>query len=343
MSSNEHKNAHSDDDNMHEVKGFPSASNNNFYLRDLRGRSTFQRSYRLENALASVNGYDTPTTEVNLDVYIVESLALDCNAITWQSGTTVRFTFTSGYTNIYATGNYLQVADAANVVHNGVFLISAINASYLEVTIADVTDATDDVASGSTGNAYVTHEDYDPENLANGQSIPRQGMVKYYSDVDLWFGDAFQTGDEIFNVATGSYVNYEGSAVATTPQILLFERSLTPTEIKSMNTTPIELIATPGAGKAIVVKTAVGFLDHAGSDYAAGGVVWLTYGGDEMHTLVSAIITSTGDRYGRFVNIESNAGGFINEALELTNDSADFTTGEGTFKIKITYYIADFN
>ena len=123
---------------------------------------------------------------------------------------------------------------------------------------------------------------------------------------------------------------------------LLFERSLTPTEIKSMNTTPIELIATPGAGKAIVVQTAVLFLDHAGPDYLSGGQIELHYDGNSLLTASSAFLLTASDDFQEFQKNYDTLN-ITNESLYITNGTTDFTTGEGILKIKITYYIADFN
>ena len=211
---NSHQFAHLDDRNMHEVKGFPSASINYAYKKNTRGVSEWQRVARQENILGSQNGYATPTTEVDGDVYLIESPELDVNGLVWQSGTTVRITFSAGYSNIYAIGNYLQVSGAVNAKHNGVFVITAVNASYLDVTISAITDATDDVASGSTATSYVTHQNFDPESLSNGQSIPRLGMVKYFSDIDLWFGDALVKGDEWYNESNDSIESFNGTDVS---------------------------------------------------------------------------------------------------------------------------------
>ena len=196
---------------MHEVKGFPSAAVNYAYKKNIRGASEWQRTARQENILGTQNGYATPTTEVNGNVYLIESPELDINGIVWQSGTTVRFTFSAGYSDIYAVNNYLQISGAANAKHNGVFLITAKSGSALDVTISAVTDGADDVVSGSPAVGYVTHQNFDPENLSNGQSIPRLGFVRYFSDVDLWYGDALVKGDEWYNESNDSIESFNGT------------------------------------------------------------------------------------------------------------------------------------
>ncbi len=345
MSLNNHKNLHQDSSRMHEVKGFPVAANNYAYQKDVRGLSAWQRTHRLENALAEVLGYAAPTTEVDGDVYIVDSPDLDINGLVWQSATTVRVTFTSGYTNIYATSNYLQLSGAADDVHNGVFLITATNASYLDVTIADVTDGTDDVASGSTASGYVTHEDYDPENLANSQTIPRQGVVKYYSAANLWYGDSFQQGDEVLNVATGQKVEFNGTDSVSSATLLIKEITISAADLKTMFTTPIELIAAAGANKVIVVDSIIGFLDYGAATYTGGGTVRVIHGTSShiLNVAPSSLIKASSDGNYTFTQDSNTVLSVFNEALEITNQTAVFATGDGVLKLKIIYSIADYS
>lgn len=346
MSSNLHKNLHQDDDKMHEVKGFPTASKNYCYQKSIRGLGEWQRNYRHENALASVTGYAAPLTENDGDVYIVESPDLDVNGIVWQSGTTVRFTFTSGYSNIYAVNNYLQVSGAANIKHNGVFIITAVNASYLEVTITDVTDATDDVASGSTAIAYVTHQDYDPESLSNGQSIPRQGVVKYNEISDLWYGDAFEQGDEILNVDMGEKVEYNGNEVNHSAKLLTKEVTISSEKIIAMYSTPIALIASPGANKIIFPVHASIFLDYGTTLFTGGGVPTLEYGSSGSIAATFANIINYGAdsiSAANITTIDANTAFVANQGLTISNNTAAFATGDSTVKIKVVYYIADFS
>ena len=171
----------------------------------------------IPNSISIINGYKAPLTEVNGDVYVIESPELDVNGIVWQSGTTVRFTFTSGYdSSIYSTSSFLQISgETTKTIHNGVWLITTVNASYLEVTNLSVTDGTDDVASSSPSLGYVTHQDFDPESLSSNQSIPRIGQVRYYSNSDLWFGDLFQEGDCYYNEQTKSISCYNGVNISS--------------------------------------------------------------------------------------------------------------------------------
>lgn len=210
----EHRFAHLSEKNMHEVKGFPSSAVNFAYKKNTKGISEWQRVARQENVLDRRNGFEAPITEIDGDVYIIEAPELDVNGLVWQSGTTVRVTFSAGYSNIYEVDNYLQINGEANAKHNGVFLITGKSATYLDVINVNIIDGVDDVIEGSVAIAYVTHQNFDPENLANNQSIPRIGMVRYFSDVDLWFGDSLIKGDEWYNEANDSVEFFNGTTIA---------------------------------------------------------------------------------------------------------------------------------
>jgi len=213
MSITLHKNAHNSDANMHEVKGFPSGGKQFSTRKAINGLSEFQRDYRLPNVISTANGYDAPLTEVNGDIYLIESPILQIANINWQAGTTIRFTFDSGYdSTLYATGSYFQVLNAET--HTGIWVITAVNASYIEVTNAAQTDGANDV-TGSDGTAYITHEDFDPENLGNDNSIPSSGQVRYYSAQDLWYGDSLLEGDCFYNVATKNLECWNGTSIVS--------------------------------------------------------------------------------------------------------------------------------
>lgn len=217
---NLHKNAHLSTENMHEVKGFPSASLNSFYQKGINGQSEFIRNSRLPNALASINGYEAPPTEVDGDIYVIESPELDVNRLSWQSGNTVRISFSAGYdSTLYAVNSYLTLSgEVDKPIHNGVWLITTIETTYIEVINTGVSNAENDVAASSPSVGYVTHEDFDPYDLAGGRVIPRIGQVRYYSNNDLWHGDSFEAGDCYYNIAIGSILCYNGS-VFTSPLI----------------------------------------------------------------------------------------------------------------------------
>ena len=331
-----HKDAHNNDATMHEVKGFPSAALGYFYQKTLRGVSEWVRSSRLPNVISLENGYDAPPTEVNGDVYAIESPELTVSAIAWQSGTTVRFTFSAGYdSTLYATGSYLTISgEPTQTVHNGVWVITTVNAGYLDVTNSGVTSAANDVISGSS-TGYVTHEDFDPENLANGQTIPRQGIVKYDSAVDLWFGNSFQEGDEYYDSSNGSKTSFNGTSLDVGSGIYSKKITLTAAQILAATSVDVEAAQSGYAWKVIAMDvdyTHVTTVYDVGlaitaqietatnNQYATKGIL-----GTATSVFVTAVPTSSTTT--QLVN---------NKKLSVKADAAS-STGDGTAIVYITY------
>ena len=128
------------------------------------------------------------------------------------------------------------------------------------------------------------------------------------------------------------------------------EVSLTSTQIRAMNGTPIELVAAPGPGKIIEFVSAVLFLDHDGGSNYAGGDGIVVRSSSTTHIVVSGSLASSNsinlghDNYAMIeaLNAAVMLAADVDEALELYA-GADHTTGTSTARIKITYRILDFN
>lgn len=337
----EHRNQHLRDEGMHEVKGFPSASIGYAYKKGIRGISEWSRVARQENVIATVTGYAAPLTEVDGDVYSIESPLLQIANINWQSGTTVRFTFDSGYSNIYAVGNYLQISGETIENHNGVWVITAVNASYLEVTNENITDATDDV-TGSAATGYVSHQDYDPESLLNSQSIPRLGIVKYNATADLWYGDEFQIGDEYFELSTDSVKTLKSNGEVNSSSVITEVISIAKSDIIKLNTTP-KVLVTCNSDEYIEVLTSSLVYDYADAGYGAGASVYLKYDGGVSITYAISAANSFGSTSDT-INIAPVLGAAfaaIAGASVQLYSSVDFTAGSanGVGRLHITYKI----
>ena len=129
--------------------------------------------------------------------------------------------------------------------------------------------------------------------------------------------------------------------------IRTIEISLTSAEILLLYSTPKQLVEAPGAGKVIEFISAVAFLDHGGTDYAAGGamVVQTITGNVAVSDAVAAatLINASADAYVIFQALSAEVAMDVNQGLELTNASAVHTTGNGILRVKVTYRIHDFN
>lgn len=345
--SSAHKNAHLDDNNMHEVRGFNDALNGSSTRKNIRGLSEFLRDARLPNQLGQIRGYEVPTTEVDGDFYAIDAPELDIDGIVWQSGTTVRFTFTAGYdSTLYATSSFLQISGALFADHNGVHVITTVNASFLDVTISTVTSGANDDAAGSPAVGYVTHEDFDPENLSNAQSIPRLGIVNYGSDPDLWYGDAFVSGDEFFDLELLKLVRFNGTDLVDQGGTL--SKRITISAAQLLAATQVEIEAAPGAGFIIEALTCIFDYTHNGTDYDVGVDVVILNDTATRDILTTPLnlagtkgaLNNTASSFGNMDHVSSVlVNQYIsNKSLVIKADAAS-ASGDGTAIAYVTYRI----
>lgn len=118
--------------------------------------------------------------------------------------------------------------------------------------------------------------------------------------------------------------------------------SLTSANLLAMNGTPVVVIAAPGAGKAIRLKSCVAIFDSTATTYANGGVIYLSYNNTTPITNnVAATFLTAGDKVYQLNPLNSAAGinTLTNTALTITNDTAPFITGTGVARLLIEYDI----
>lgn len=125
--------------------------------------------------------------------------------------------------------------------------------------------------------------------------------------------------------------------------------AMTAAEWNGMYGAPKTLIAAPGAGKLIVVDSCVLTMTFVAAQYAAGGAVALQYD-TTVHgagTLASATLAAaTVNAYAASSNVSlaplvttSAITTTQNKALCLSNQTAAFTTGDGTWTVSLAYRI----
>ncbi len=129
---------------------------------------------------------------------------------------------------------------------------------------------------------------------------------------------------------------------------ILYKRVLvTSAEILLLYSTPKTLVDAPGSGKVVEFLSAVFFLDHGGTDYAAGGaaVIQTITGNTAVSDAVAAgtLINASADVYVVAQALSAEVALDVNQGLELTNASAVHTTGNGILFVNIAYRIHDFN
>lgn len=119
-------------------------------------------------------------------------------------------------------------------------------------------------------------------------------------------------------------------------------------QIANMGTSPVELVAAPGAGKYIDVISITSFYNHNTSAWVLGGARVVAAYEDYFFTgtpifssLANTVITPT-TRTGYVFTRNSTYSDFENSAVQLTtDDNTDPINGDGSLIIFITYTIND--
>jgi hypothetical protein len=127
--------------------------------------------------------------------------------------------------------------------------------------------------------------------------------------------------------------------VGDTQKVLV---SLTSANLLGMNAAPVTVLAAPGAGKAIRIKSCVAIFDSTVTAYANGGVIYLSYNGAATTPITNNLAASfltAGDKVYP-MNALTAASGYslwVNAAVLITNDTAPFITGTGVARLLIEY------
>jgi hypothetical protein len=168
----------------------------------------------------------------------------------------------------------------------------------------------------------------------------------------------YQYGDVIINSAPGpglpyGWVNvtvgggYPGTwlPISTGTQ---FQATvpLTAAQIIAMYTTPVSLIAAPGAGLAIVVNSILFEMTTTATAFTGGGAVSFVYTGGSVSCVTGTITTGTitaGAGTSQTLMGPSAATNGIalpsNTGISITNATQVFAAGTGTAVVKIAYTI----
>ena len=157
--------------------------------------------------------------------------------------------------------------------------------------------------------------------------------------------------DNSTKVATTAYVDTAiGVAIPSlTDKVLVATVTLSSANILALHTTPIQLLAAPGAGKINVIDQILFFFDYGGVQYANGSDIEVEYVGDtvdlvpqlsntDINIAVDKIMLRSNGTNTGASNVDLTAG--VNTAIEIsTNGGAAYITGNGTLKLFIKYRI----
>lgn len=120
------------------------------------------------------------------------------------------------------------------------------------------------------------------------------------------------------------------------------EVTLTNAQILALNTTPIALVAAPGAGKYVIVDEVAGFNDHGGTDFALGGDIGVHYtngSGDEVVTAFPEVAFAEASADAVAVQHGIDAVPVANAAVVLAAGTSDPTLGDGTMVFQVKYRV----
>ena len=127
--------------------------------------------------------------------------------------------------------------------------------------------------------------------------------------------------------------------------IYTVEVAISAADIVAMYTTPVEVVAAPGAGYALDFVSAVLIYDYDTAAYTGGGDITLEYsGGATTSTTVAAAngFGAAGDKVFSMAHLNA-AGGYtmpVNTAIDITNATGVFvapTGAAGVARIKVNY------
>lgn len=155
------------------------------------------------------------------------------------------------------------------------------------------------------------------------------------------------------NVLTSDGTNW----VSSTPLLQYKTFTLTSAQIKSLNATPIEVIAAPGADKILVLVSLQGRFNYGGSNVFVAAVnqtIVLTYNADitfAYTAVANATITASGNKYinGSYTTLPTgyDAGVLDNQPFLFWQASATEISGNAAnnndIDFYLTYYVADLN
>lgn len=152
-----------------------------------------------------------PASPSNGDVYLLDdsTTVLTITSIAWQSGTTVRYTFSgspdlSGYSTANNVG-YIYGNGISNSQHLGRFVLTAVDntSKYIEISNPLVTSAALDESGLSNSSAELPHSDWD--GASNGD------YVRYNSTDSLWYRIVPNTGAKCYDSTLGQTRTFNGA------------------------------------------------------------------------------------------------------------------------------------
>lgn len=160
-----------------------------------------------------------------------------------------------------------------------------------------------------------------------------------------------QVGFRFGNVSGTAGTTLAADYVRTVPRIIgggVQSKTITlsAAEITTLNASPYELVAAPGAGQAVVLRSFIYSFVPGATQYTAGNsvrVIYSTTTGNSLIDPISAgVITSASASAAiKAVPFGNDDPIVTNDALQLYNIGAEFATGDGTLELIFEYQTID--
>lgn len=179
--------------------------------------------------------------------------------------------------------------------------------------------------------------------------------IQQASAGDVLLGNPTGVAANYEEVTLGNGLDFNSTALELNPEFLnVAEVSLTAAQFNGMYATPVQVIAAPGANKAIIVDSVLLNMTYGASQFSGGGAVGLQYGNSAHLAGAAASATEqasdfTGAAASTLFRIDGglSTGAALasaaNAAVYISNATAAFTTGDSTFKVWVWYKVVPTN
>lgn len=138
-----------------------------------------------------------------------------------------------------------------------------------------------------------------------------------------------------------------GSQAAADGGVIYKAVTISTAQVLAANTTPVELVAAPGAGKCLEFLSAAMFIDYNSATYATNGDITIqtgTTGTAQSDTVAAAdFLFKTADFYRMVQVLSADTQLDANESLVWAVGTGDPVTGDSPVYVHVAYRVHDFS
>lgn len=171
------------------------------------------------------------------------------------------------------------------------------------------------------------------------------GSIAALTSAHIFVGNGSNAGTDV--ALSGDATLANTGALTVAPALIQHAQiALTAAQIKAIKTTPVLVLAAPGAGKAILVHNSQISMTYGSVQFASGGVVslvdHLTH--NAVHTatgIAAATVNAAASFCYQLGGLSANGGTTrpLNTGIDVEAATADFTTGDSTAKVDLWYSV----